>query len=49
MGRASAYTGKALTWEQIMNSTEDLSPPAYSWDQEVPEPPVAVPGVTQFA
>ncbi len=27
MARQSAYTGKALTWDQIMNSKEDLTPP----------------------
>jgi predicted dehydrogenase len=48
MARMSAYTGKALTWEQAINSKEDLSPPSYDWDQPLPEPPVAKPGVTQF-
>lgn len=48
MARMSAYTGKSLTWEQAMNSKEDLSPPSYDWNQPLPEPPVAKPGVTQF-
>lgn len=48
IARMSAYTGKALTWEQAMNSKLDLSPPGYSWDQELPEPEVAKPGVTEF-
>ena len=48
MARMSAYTGKSLTWDQAINSKEDLSPPSYDWSQPLPEPPVAKPGVTQF-
>jgi predicted dehydrogenase len=47
MARMSAYTGQTLTWEQALNSTEDLSPPSYDW-AEIPTPPIAVPGVTKF-
>ena len=46
-GRMSAYTGQKLTWEQVMNSTEDLSPPSYDW-VDVPVPAVAIPGKTKF-
>ncbi len=46
MGRLATYTGKTVTWEQALNSQEDLSPPAYDWDVELPMPPVAVPGRT---
>ncbi len=42
MGRMSAYTGKAVTWDQAMNSALDLSPPAYAFGdlpiREVPTP-----------
>jgi len=48
MGRMSAYTGKAITWEQALASKEVLGPPNYAWG-DLPVPPVAVPGVTQFA
>ena len=48
IARMSAYTGKVLTWEQAMNSKEDLTPPSYDWDTPMPEPPVAIPGVTEF-
>ncbi len=48
MGRMAAYTGREITWEQAMNSREDLSPPRYAWDVPLPVPPVAMPGVTQF-
>jgi predicted dehydrogenase len=48
MGRMSAYTGKEVTWEMALNSKEDLTPPRYDWDVELPVPPVAIPGVTKF-
>jgi predicted dehydrogenase len=48
MGRMSAYTGKEVTWEMAMNSKEELSPKAYTWDAEPPPSEVAVPGVTKF-
>ncbi len=47
-GRMSAYTGKTLSWEQCLNSQEDLSPAAYEWGA-TPVPPVSIPGVTPFA
>lgn len=47
MGRMVTYTGQALTWEQVTNSEEKLGPEKYEWG-DVPEPPVAVPGVTKF-
>ena len=48
MTRMSAYTGQSLTWEQVLNSTLDLSPSGYTWDSKPPESQVAVPGVTKF-
>jgi hypothetical protein len=48
MSRMSAYTGQSLTWEQVLNSKEDLSPSAYTWEADPPAAEVAVPGVTQF-
>jgi predicted dehydrogenase len=49
MGRMATYTGQVITWEMAMNSKQDLSPSAYNWDVKLPEPPVAIPGVTKFA
>jgi myo-inositol 2-dehydrogenase/D-chiro-inositol 1-dehydrogenase len=46
MGRMSAYTGKRVTWEQALNSKEDLVPQNLTWDTPVPVPPVATPGKT---
>ena len=48
MSRMSAYTGRSLTWEQAINSQEDLTPSGYTWDAEPPAADVAVPGVTRF-
>jgi predicted dehydrogenase len=48
MGRMAAYTGQQVTWEMALHSKEDLSPPAYSWDVKLPDPPIAIPGVAKF-
>jgi len=48
MGRMATYTGQLITWEQAMNSKEDLAPPKYEWGP-IPTPSVAIPGVTKFA
>jgi hypothetical protein len=48
MGRMSAYTGRAVTWEQALNSQERLMPENLAWDMRLPVPPVAVPGRTQL-
>ena len=47
IGRMSAYTGQALTWEKAMESTESLSPPNYAMGP-LPTPPIPVPGQTKF-
>jgi predicted dehydrogenase len=55
LGRMVNYTGKVLTWDEAINSKQDLSPKSYAWDAEPPTKPdkdgrypVAMPGVTQF-
>ena len=47
-GRMAAYTGQSITWEQALNSKEDLTPPRLAWDQPMAMPPVALPGKTPF-
>jgi len=48
MGRMSAYTGRALSWDWVMNSSRlDLSPPSYKMG-DLPVRPVAVPGKTKL-
>lgn len=44
MGRMSAYTGKAVTWDQALNSREDLTPAQLDWNAALPVPPVPIPG-----
>jgi predicted dehydrogenase len=45
MGRMSAYTGKAVTWDQALNSQEALVPASMTFGP-IATPPVAVPGQT---
>jgi len=46
MGRMSAYTGRAISWDWAMTSSKlDLAPPRYELG-ELPVEPVAIPGVT---
>ena len=49
MGRMAAYTGQQVTWDQALNSREDLSPDGYAWDARPPASSIAVPGQTKFA
>jgi predicted dehydrogenase len=48
MGRMATYTGQVITWEQALNSRQDLSPKEYAFGS-LPMPPVALPGITKFA
>ena len=48
MGRMAAYTGKELTWEEALNSKENLAPPTMDMSAAFPVPPVAMPGKTKF-
>ena len=45
MGRMSTYTGKAVTWEQALNSKETWAPATMAMGP-VPMPPVPMPGST---
>jgi predicted dehydrogenase len=46
-GRMSAYTGQQISWDEALESKEDLSPPHYAWGP-IGTPAIAVPGVTKF-
>ena len=50
MGRMAAYTGQKITWEQAINSKEQLVPDEadLSWDKAPAIPPLAMPGKTEF-
>jgi len=47
MGRMSAYTGKAVSWEQALNSKLDTFPKTLAWGP-MEEPPIPKPGVTEL-
>jgi predicted dehydrogenase len=47
MGREAAYSGREITWDQIMNSEQDLSLNEYTLGP-MPMPPVAMPGKYNF-
>ena len=56
MGRMATYTGKVITWNEALNSTQDLFPEKLAWDASpkiVPGSdgfyPVAMPGKTVFS
>ena len=49
MGRMATYTGQRITWDEALNSKQDLTPESYEWGP-VKLPPgaldVAMPGTT---
>lgn len=47
MGRMASYTGQEVTWEQALNSQQDLSPHRYAWGS-APKIEIAIPGMTEF-
>ena len=48
MGRMSAYTGREVSWDWVMNaSTLDLTPPCFEMG-DLPVGPVPVPGKTKL-
>ena len=48
MGRMATYTGRTITWDEAINSTQDLTPAKYEWG-DVQTPEVAMPGLTNFS
>jgi hypothetical protein len=48
MGREAAYTGQAIVWDELLNATQDLTPPLNGFGA-LPVPPVAMPGKTKLA
>ena len=47
MGRESAYSGRSVTWEEVLNSQTRLGPEKYEMGN-LPFPDVAVPGQYKF-
>ncbi len=48
MGRESAYSGREITWNEIMMSQQDLFPKDLSPNAKIPVTPLPVPGKYQF-
>jgi len=48
MGRESAYSGREITWNEIMMSKLDLMPKDLSPNAKIPVPPLPVPGKYKF-
>lgn len=48
MGRESAYSGREITWNEIMMSQLDLFPKDLSPNAKIPVPPLPVPGDYKF-
>jgi myo-inositol 2-dehydrogenase / D-chiro-inositol 1-dehydrogenase len=46
MSRMSAYTGKRVSWEQALNSKENLMPANLTWETTLPDWQIATPGTT---
>ena len=48
LGRMVAYTGQKITYEDALNSKEDLIPQDLDWGQDFQTPNPPTPGVTRF-
>jgi myo-inositol 2-dehydrogenase / D-chiro-inositol 1-dehydrogenase len=47
MGREAAYSGKRITWKQMLEGKQNLQPAAYEWAMN-PMMPVPTPGIYKF-
>jgi hypothetical protein len=48
LGRMAAYTGQTISFQQMLESKEDLLPAKLAFG-ELAMPPVAIPGQTKFS
>jgi len=48
MARESAYSGMAITWDQILNSKQDLMPKEFGYDAKMDPTPLPIPGEYKF-
>ena len=48
MGREACYSGAVITWDDMMNSDQDFTPPAWEFGP-APEPQIHQPGSYKFA
>jgi predicted dehydrogenase len=49
MGRMSTYTGREVSWQQALESQQNLMPPHLEMSMALPVPPVAMPGRTRLS
>ena len=47
MGREAAYTGQVVTWDELLATPQDITPPTIAFGP-LPVPPVPVPGTTKL-
>ena len=48
MGRMAAYTGQEVSWEDALNSKEELVPANLDWKMKLEIAPMAVAGQTKL-
>jgi hypothetical protein len=48
LGREAAYTGKEVTWDQVLGMKQLVDTASLRWDSDMPVPPVPVPGKYKF-
>lgn len=48
MGREAAYTGQLLTWQQMLDCTQDLAPDSLKWGDSFKPTSMPMPGITKF-
>ncbi len=48
LGREAAYTGQRITWQQILDSKQDLAPDNLAWGDSFTPSPLPMPGITAF-
>jgi hypothetical protein len=48
LGREAAYTGQRITWQQILDSKQDLAPDTLAWGDSFTPSPLPQPGITKF-
>lgn len=49
LGREAAYTGQLITWQQMLDCTQDLAPDDLKWSDSFKPTPMPMPGVTKFS
>ena len=48
LGRDAAYTGRPLTWDQVLHAQQESMPEKLAWEMSLPVAPVPRPGKTRL-